>query len=894
MRTDSHKLWSVIKYMSYKLHCFHLLFIAFLVVFTFQKSFALNETLIKKQMIQNYNYILNSQVACYGNFEEGRYICDKNLSGERRILGSWDSYIVPVAVKGSYPVRYVDSNMFVTAHTVFPLFSMQFQDEKQELKRKNAIDQAVKSINKFQRHGEFAFWPQIGPSLAGQVNRIGPLNLSPLLLSTQLNIVKSIQSAFKINLFPEKVRWMEAHLDMENKDLGMDALFNVPNDADDTALGIATNYYKYLEDPSSVKIQKYLDMAMVFSDYTDSFDSRVSRRYKTYDKKCLAIMNNQTTLSAQQNLYKNEEFLKKCSLDDPREYWRYSYNQKHSNAFLTWLYKEKDDIYANPENGVALPGQNSVDCNVVANVLYTLALTGQKNQSQMRNQYENSCRALSNIIIDDSGQLRKQMSPRDIEKKIVSSWRVCGLFYPAHMSFPYMLSKAVNEAGACQDLPLKDQKKFDLAMNVLVDDLIQEQDSSDQFKKSGQWYESIDNTRGLPTALGAVTLLNLKNKYQHRLHLSDEEIKIRTENAIQHVIALSENKTNSNYEIESSLEEGTFFGGGTVNEIAHWRSKPFATSVSLELMIKYFLSYLQKTSNTSKVFIQNSHDLQSGNFDIQERRKALSAHSVQNQVRKSYEDNSQKIDKLIPLKQKSFLVSKQMGANLTNQGPEAIIGIELTAGKILEGNQQEEFEQVAYYKVKLNMQSEMDLNTNQFRDYNVQIKFLGIHTKSTFIINDEIAYLPIQYVKENEILTQSIYLTYAEIEAPLVKIKNQMRLNVNLIGKLIGAAHRMQDKSFNSREKRVAANLAEFDVGLKTILNNWSAGLNFNFEIGAKKENSGSYHRSAAHNSRVKGNITYKISQKQKISLVAEKNIDGSDDIFDNNSVSLKYSYFLD
>lgn len=833
----------------------------------------LSASVVEKNLLENYTYLIDSQVTCDGSYTKGKYICNKNRPGERRILGSWDSYIVPVFMKTGVPVKYVDSNMFVTAHTVFPLYFMRFSDPRLEKQRRDSIYSAMNAINIFKRDNSFAFWPEIGGSLDGQVNRIGPLNLSPLLLSSQIRTVNKIQQMTQLNLLPENVAWMQEHLDLDNKQLGFDALFSVPNDADDTALGIVSNFYFYKYRKDKKGLDQYLDMTSVFNKYTDKFSSRNGRRYKSYLSECKTWYESIENINERKKLFVNEDFLRKCSLDDEREFWRYENEDIYTGSYLTWLYDETVDIYANPEKGVALPGQNSIDCNVVSNVLYSLALTKKNKLPEYKENYQNSCNTLANIIVDENNELRYGESPREIDKGTpVPVWTYCGLFYPAHMTFPYLISKAIVEAKACQDLPIKKQERFDLAMTKLVENLMEEQDNDRDKNTFGKWYEKIDDTSGLSTAFGGVSFANFYEAYGDKLGIDKYEFVQRISRATKHIIEMSEKGITKTGDGTSSLEAGTFFGGGTVNEIAHWRSRAFSTSVSLELMMKY-------------LSIHKINKIEDGLFHIGEKSRAMKTYSERDII------SNYKKESLSVVKQYGTHFEGSMG--LVHSGEysdggltEAVIGIELSTGEHFVGNMQEAEELIAFYHVKLNSEIGIDLKTGNINTYNLDAKFLGVSTKTAFIVSDEVAYLPISYVKENDFSEVSVHAGFAKLAAPIYTVNDQVRLDISLTGKVLGMIY-AQNKSGTIKNSIKSLNLANFEIGLALRSEKYSAEIFYGSGIGYSEDNSGQ-HFSSHKNHELGLKLNYSHDQKHSFSFEATRN---TKHINDELELKLEYRY---
>ena len=80
-----------------------------------------------------------------------------------------------------------------------------------------------------------------------------------------------------------------------------------------------------------------------------------------------------------------------------------------------------------------------------------------------------------------------------------------------------MVSRAVGDAGACQDLEIFDQQRFDQAVRALVDAMVEEQDDMSDGKQKGEWSEPVDPSNALATALGGVSLLNFSKAYDDLL-----------------------------------------------------------------------------------------------------------------------------------------------------------------------------------------------------------------------------------------------------------------------------------------------------------------------------------------------------------------------------------------
>ncbi len=844
------------------------------VLFLPQCGIALEQQQVLDQLIGNFNYLINVQVTCDGSYAKGNYICNKDIPGERRILGTWDSYIVPVAIENTYPMRFVDSNLFVTTQTLLPLFSVRFADAGKEKLRSNAIHNAMTAINLFQRNDGFSFWPQIGPSQQNQVNRIGPLNLSPILLGTQLEIITATEDFLHINLFPDRVRWMRDNIDLDNKDSGFDALFNVPNDTDDTALAIASNFHFYREHPDRQRFEKFIEMSRTFARYVDTWETRNDRRYREYLPECKSIVLAQQSLAERQALFADNSFMRNCSLDDPREAWRYdAYSSPYSGAFLTWRYDESKPIYDDPEAGVSLTGQNSVDCVAIANVVYSLSLTKVRDEPAIRPAYVNSCNAIANTILDQNNELRLTKNPRSSDGEQVAVWKSCGLFFPAQMTFPYMVSRAVGDAGACQDLDMDDQRRFNKAMLTLIDTLIAEQDDSTGQKERGQWFEPIDQSIALPTALGGISLLNFANTYPELLASDSGNLQERIAESIAYTIALSESDSSTEYGQMVSLPEGTYFGGGTVDEIAHWRSKAFATAVSLELMTKYLARYSDLPVDGQILTLGSAT-----NSDHQ-------SHNAVEALPDAY-----KQDSLSPAVQSRHKLTAGIAFRGGFRGPEGGTNIEYSHGEHLRIDFQEKDEQVARYDIKLRAWAIYQFDDDEVDNFGIELKFHGISTDTNFVVQDDVAHFPITYSQQYGVETKSIHWRYGALSAPIWKIGDEGQLNIDASARLVGFVDREKRQSATPTYRK-SINLADFSAGVTYINNRASASTWIATALGYSRDSAGEKYFSMRNYS-LGASLRFAFLGNHAFSFTAIRRVDGrSGDLFDDDQAYLEYAY---
>ena len=787
-----------------------------------QNTFAADGDSAVDLLIGNFLFLADSQVRCDAQGQPGFSICNKQIAGERRLEGSWDSYIVPITISNPFhDLRFLDSNLFVTSNVMLPIFRIRFDDEYYEGLRQQLIFDGMLAVNRFSRGNGFAFWPEVGPSISGQVDRIGPLNLSPLILSTQIEIVKRTQDFVRMPLFPEKISWMEGHLDLENESIGMDALFSVPNDADDTSLGILSHYYYYGGRPDAVQFRGYRNMAKAFGNYVDTHQRRANRPFKG---------------------------------DDPRESWRdKAYADGYSGAFLTWLYDETEPIYFDPGNGVNLVGQNSVDCSVLANVVYMLSATGLKEETELRDGYENSCMAISAVIQENE-------------------WRSCGLFFPAHMTFPYLVSRAISDGDACQDLNDDNQAEFDDAIHLLIQDIAREQDEESEFKLSGQWYEPIDKSVALPTALGGVSLLNFRSVYGERATTKDLLMDRRIAAAFKQVNSLTEFHERSDGTITAALPEGTFFGGGTVGDIAHWRSRALSTAVSMEFASKYLAGYGEMNGETPiRVSVASGRAAGQTPAD-----RAL--------------PDAPPGEFLDPVREFGAALDFYGRAANGNRGPEVGARLGLVVGDLLYGNMQEAHEVVAYYDLKLSGDVFYSLDRDKIDNYNIEMRFAGVSSNTDFIIRNDVGHVPLTYRRRDDVVTERIHLRYGEVSMPFVDLGNGARLDFDISGRLLGVVRRVDHSQMTNNYRR-SANFADFSVGTTFIWNDFSLGISYETGLGFS-EDSANIHYGSHRNYTAEATAKWSIRDRHLLSAGYITSFDGgASDLFDDDRGYLAYEF---
>ncbi len=256
--------------------------------------------------------------------------------------GEWASYIhfMPnkLGFKGRAPASVQDSNLFMTAFIAYPLFLF---DESALPQPKRHIDGilhlAMNNIQSFKREDAYNFWAVV-PGCRGAAPRTGPFNIEvPLLekmagayLNPKLDKLFSLLARGQQT--PPKY-WLERCLNIAENKTGADALFNIPNDADDTSTAISFQLMYSARFPGS-EIRPDLTALQRISDFRDVDRAR----------------------------------------EDGRDGWK----GKNTGAYLTWMKDENQPVFDRPEIGIIPLGVNNVDVVVNSNVLFAMALTGRK------------------------------------------------------------------------------------------------------------------------------------------------------------------------------------------------------------------------------------------------------------------------------------------------------------------------------------------------------------------------------------------------------------------------------------------------------------------------------------------------------------------------------------
>lgn len=254
--------------------------------------------------------------------------------------GEWAStvHFLPkkFGYRGEDAIAVLDSSLFMTAFVSYPLYFFRETGQAAETGRlRLMMDLTMKNISGYKRGGAYNFWAVL-PGTSSGAPRTGPLNIPVKFTEGLARAYVNPRLAkfwkfFARNLSTPPKDWVVECLDEKANPTGADALFNIPNDSDDTSTAVA--------------------MQKLHSLFCDP-----SCQHRRVDREALEDIQNHR------------------DIDRPREDGRDSWKGKDTGAFLTWLRSEREPVFGAPAQGVVPLGVNNVDCVVNSNVLFSLGL----------------------------------------------------------------------------------------------------------------------------------------------------------------------------------------------------------------------------------------------------------------------------------------------------------------------------------------------------------------------------------------------------------------------------------------------------------------------------------------------------------------------------------------
>ncbi len=461
----------------------------------------------------------------------------------RNVEGEWWStvHFLPkkLGFKGKSMIAIPDSNLFVPAFVVYPLFLFREDIAAPGRHIARMLKHAWNINEKYKRGDAYNFW--LKPS--AKVIYTAPYNIpidkavTPLAKAYINPKLAFFWKVFARGLNVPSAEWVIRCLDPKENPSGSSALFNIPNDSDDSSTALSLQHIR------RQLMGAYPDDAFFSAPANFTVDSGVSDVILKY-----------------RDLGRDPKF------EDGRDSWK----GVDTGAFLTWLRDEKEPTFSEPERGIIPLGKNNVDIVVNSNVLLMLGLAGDKTAPG----YTETVNLLTKAVF----------------QKV---WPAAGLYYPQNMIFPYTVTRAYRDGG---------NEALRPAMKKLVRDLIDEQKmySKTENSKLGAFPGGEDKTDYLSTALGLISLLNIGSDVAYEEGVLND-YNFAVESAVAYLLRTAKKYKVKNAETFCAGEKdddlygvrwdsGLFFSA-SFWDLAHWRSEPFAHAMILEGLTKYLLAY---------------------------------------------------------------------------------------------------------------------------------------------------------------------------------------------------------------------------------------------------------------------------------------------------------------
>jgi|GEM_PF-767549 len=285
----------------------------------------------------------------------------------RNRAGEWASYIhfLPkkTGLMGRNLVSIQDSNLFMTAFIGYPLFLIDesfLPAERRSIEP--MLDLALRNVLSFKRGDTYNFWA-VQPGFVSPVPRTGPSNIPVALAWAMGGMFLNPKHANFFAMLTQGQKappphWVAACLDFAQNPTGADALFNIPNDTDDTAVAV-------------------------------SFQALYAKRFpeKKFQPDFVAL----SRIAAFRDSGRDR--------DDGRDVWR----GRDTGAFMTWLKDERQPVFSAPEAGVMPLGVNNVDAVVNANAAFALAMTKHRRTAGYRNSLKLLAKAIEGKAWPEAG-----------------------------------------------------------------------------------------------------------------------------------------------------------------------------------------------------------------------------------------------------------------------------------------------------------------------------------------------------------------------------------------------------------------------------------------------------------------------------------------------------------
>lgn len=456
-----------------------------------------------------------------------------NRSGEwANVIHIFPAVRAPWQPVGEALVQLQDANLFMAAMTVYPLYLIDESDlpEDQQVVR-DMRQQAIAGIRAYRRGDAYSFWPQLSGS-SSSATRVGPLNI-PMQIGYGQYLSRLIPGMAPRSTNQRYAEWSNDLFNYQLNPYGVDALANIPNDADDTALALTA---------------LALDARIDDGEALDTAPLSAMLRWRDVGR----------------------------SVEDGRDTWK----PKDSGGFLTWLKDEdlpRDERFATPESGVIPLGVNNVDCVVNANALAAMGFAGELDHPAVASVSALMARAVEQRAWPECGLYYPQ--------QMIFPYALSRAYRDAEVRNPEMrlamrrllFDLLRDQADVARRAPEQRgafsggvDATFDLSTALGLTTLLNIGiDLAREAKVEVQYQRAIAD---------AVTYL-LKEQRTERIRFADTFHRARAQDrfAGQRLSA-------------RTWDSGLFFSA-SVWSLAQWRSEAYTTSMVVEALVKYALGY---------------------------------------------------------------------------------------------------------------------------------------------------------------------------------------------------------------------------------------------------------------------------------------------------------------
>lgn len=462
----------------------------------------------------------------------------------RNLEGEWTSTVHFLPKKfgkgGKSLVAVPDSNLFVPAFVAYPLYL--FREESPDPRFiLRMLRDAWNIDTKYKRGEAYNFWMPL---------RENPVCVGPFNIPVDRAIMP-LAKAFinpKLDFFWDRLTrgmnvpppdWIIRCLDAKQNPVGAAALFNIPNDSDDSSTAL-----------SMQKIRTQLQGA-----YPDDAFVNDAANFNV-DVPVLDV------------IFRYRDVGRKPEFEDGRDAWK----GRDTGAFLTWFQDEAKPTFGDPSRGVIPLGKNNVDAVVNSNVLLALGLLGRKDAPG----YREACSVVEKAIL-------------------LQKWPQCGLYYPQYMIFPYTASRAYRDGG---NEALEPAMRV-----LLRQVLGAQQAHSMSSGHAGAFPGGEDLTDFLSTALGVTTLLNIGSDVAAKegitpaynkaiedgvAYLLSKRVKYKLKNPD------TMGREAAGRDVYGIYWDSGLFFSASFWDLGHWRSVAFCDAMVLEAFAKYVMAYDKK------------------------------------------------------------------------------------------------------------------------------------------------------------------------------------------------------------------------------------------------------------------------------------------------------------